>query len=91
MVEEIECIVIGRVQGVGFRYFAYDEATALGLRGFVENLRDGKVRVVAQGPRRALEDLVGKLRQGPVSARVEGFEVNWREVPSFSLDGFILR
>jgi acylphosphatase len=69
--QRLEAHVVGRVQGVGFRYFAAQRARRLGLQGWVRNERDGSVRLVAEGPREALDDLVRALNAGPPSARVE--------------------
>lgn len=66
----IHCKVSGRVQGVFFRASARDRAVALGLRGWVRNLPDGTVEVLACGNETALEDLRLWLRQGPPMARV---------------------
>lgn len=63
--------VEGRVQGVGFRYWTRGQARALGLRGWVRNLPDGAVEVVAAGPSVAVTSLEALLRQGPSAARVE--------------------
>jgi acylphosphatase len=67
-------LVAGRVQGVGYRYFALQEAQALGLGGFARNLADGRVEVVAEGSPEALADFEARLRQGPAFAKVEGLE-----------------
>jgi acylphosphatase len=64
-------LVHGRVQGVGFRWFVGRKAEALRLRGFVRNLRDGSVEVVAAGPEPALHELAQALARGPATARVE--------------------
>jgi len=62
--------VSGRVQGVGFRYFVMQNAQTLGLAGWVRNLHDGRVEVVAEGPHEALDRLLAALRKGPMSAEV---------------------
>ena len=67
-------LVAGRVQGVGYRYFALQEAQALGLGGFARNLDDGRVEVVAEGPADALSAFEARLRQGPAFAKVTGVE-----------------
>ena len=67
----------GRVQGVGYRVFALREAMALELRGFVANLGDGGVRVVAEGPRRDLEVLLGRLQAGPPAGWVDAVDAHW--------------
>ena len=73
----LDVLVIGRVQGVGFRYFALQEAMELGLDGWVANVDDGSVRCVAEGPRERLETLLGRLREGPASAIVERVSEAW--------------
>jgi acylphosphatase len=68
--------VAGRVQGVGYRYFAMRSAEALGVTGFVRNLADGRVEVVGEGPEEVLAEFEQKLRQGPAFAAVESLERN---------------
>lgn len=68
-------LVSGRVQGVFFRQSTAEEARRIGeLRGWVRNLPDGRVEVVAAGSRGDLDRLEGFLRRGPPAARVEGLE-----------------
>jgi len=69
--KRIHAHVIGRVQGVGFRYVTARQALDLGLSGWVRNLPDGSVEVEAQGPERAVDRLVDFLNHGPPAARVE--------------------
>lgn len=64
--------ISGRVQGVGFRYFAERQAQELGVRGYVKNLGDGGVEVYAIGTPAALAELKRRLAEGPRSARVTG-------------------
>ena len=70
----IRFLVRGRVQGVGFRYFAQRAASQLGLTGYVRNLDDGRVEVYAVGPTEQLTELAGYLRKGPRWAEVRGVE-----------------
>ena len=63
-------IVKGRVQGVGFRYFAVQAAGRCGVTGTVRNLGDGSVEAIAEGPEAALEQFSGELRRGPAFSRV---------------------
>ncbi len=66
----LHAYVKGRVPGVGFRYFTLDAAHALGLTGWVRNLRDGRVEVLAEGALEDLNRLLAVLRKGPVSGEV---------------------
>lgn len=71
--------VDGRVQGVGFRYFVQHQATRLGVVGWVRNERDGSVRVVAEGGRAHLDQLMDVLRRGPSAAIVRDVDASWDE------------
>jgi acylphosphatase len=62
------------VQGVGFRYFVQQSATAIGLGGWVRNVDDGSVEVYAVGTQAQLSDLAGLLWKGPRWAEVRGVE-----------------
>jgi acylphosphatase len=66
--------VRGRVQGVGYRYFAQHSAAALGLTGYARNLDDGRVEVYAVGPEAKLSEMAGLLYRGPRWADVRGVE-----------------
>jgi acylphosphatase len=66
----LRCQVSGRVQGVGFRYATVDKALALGVTGYVRNLPDRRVEVLACGEERAVTTLRNWLWQGPPLARV---------------------
>jgi acylphosphatase len=72
-------IVQGLVQGVGFRSFVYSKATRLGLTGYVSNMPDGTVQVVAEGDRGSLSDLVKELKIGPIGSEVTAVDVKWSE------------
>lgn len=68
--------VLGRVQGVGYRWFAANSARRLGLAGWVRNAMDGAVEVAAAGPAVAVEQLLADLRRGPAHAHVSALEVD---------------
>lgn len=72
-----EIVVEGHVQGVGYRDYARRRASLLGLAGWVMNQRDGRVRVRAEGPRTAIEELVHALEKGPPLSHVERVTVRW--------------
>lgn len=82
--------VRGRVQGVGYRFFARRAAVGLGLRGYVCNLPDGAVETVAEGTRGDLEALLSALWRGPSGARVDAVETSWTEA-SGVFGGFAIR
>ena len=73
----VDIVVEGIVQGVGYRDFAQRKATRLGLSGYVMNLRDGRVRVRAEGPRESIDELIRDLERGPPLARIEKVSVTW--------------
>ncbi len=81
--------VSGMVQGVGFRYFAQRTARSLDVGGFAHNLTDGRVEVVAEGSRHAVEEFVGRLRRGPSGAAVAAVRVEW-ESPTGAVE-FVIR
>lgn len=79
--------VRGRVQGVGFRWAVRARALELGLVGSATNLPDGRVEVVAQGPREACERLLSLLEQPGMPGRVEHVGA-WWSAPRDGLSGF---
>jgi acylphosphatase len=68
-------LVGGRVQGVGFRYFAEAAASREGLSGWVKNRPDGRVEIHAEGEAEAVERFERNVRHGPPGARVEDVDV----------------
>ncbi len=85
----MRCLVSGRVQGVFFRASTREEARRLGLSGYARNLADGRVEVLACGPRAAVAELRDWLRQGPPLARVEALACE--PLPYQALSGFLNR
>ncbi len=69
--------VSGLVQGVNFRYYTRQQASHLGLHGWVRNLSDGRVEVLAEGEEESLNALLEWCRHGPPAAEVSGVEVRW--------------
>ncbi len=83
--------VSGRVQGVGFRYFAERIATELGVTGYTRNLDDGRVEVYAVGSAEKLSELSGYLWKGPRMAdvrQVEELEAPLQEYSDFRIEFF---
>jgi len=73
--KQLHILVSGWVQGVGFRYFARSRAVMLGIKGYVRNLRNDQVEVVAEGTKSDLEVFVSHLRKGPGLSRVTSVEI----------------
>lgn len=83
-------VITGRVQGVGFRYFAEAAAARNGLHGWVRNLPDGSVEAFVEGEQSAVDAIEASLRRGPSSARVESVQVI-DETPTLRATGFLIR
>jgi acylphosphatase len=69
--DRLHARISGRVQGVGFRWFVREEARRLGLAGWVKNLPNGDLELVAEGPPEALDAFAKTIAKGPPGARVE--------------------
>ncbi len=82
--------VSGRVQGVFYRATTQEVARRLRLRGWVRNLPDGRVEIVAEGPEDALKALIDWCWEGPPLARVEDVKVIWEE-PTGEFEDFVVR
>jgi acylphosphatase len=81
--------IVGRVQGVGFRYFTRNAARQLGIVGYVRNLPDGSVEALGEGDAPTLEQWEKLLRQGPPGARVTS--LTFEEAVSPGETGFRIR
>ncbi len=75
---ELYATVTGKVQGVRYRDYVQGAATDLGLTGYVKNLPDGSVRVVAHGLPDVLKEFVEYLHEGSLYAKVDGVSIEWR-------------
>lgn len=84
------CRISGSVQRIGFRWSARDVAVNLGLTGYVQNLADGRVELVAEGLPQALETLRAFCYRGPDGARVTSVEVA-EEPATGEFHGFEIR
>ncbi|WP_395307214.1 acylphosphatase [Mycobacterium sp. AMU20-3851] len=82
--------VHGNVQGVGFRWWTRSRALELGLTGYAQNKPDGRVHVVARGPRPACERLLDLLKSGQTPGTVDSVMSDWL-APGDPIDGFTER
>ena len=80
----------GKVQAVFFREFINKAARKLGLNGYVRNLGDGSVEVVAEGKEKELNILIAECKKGPLMAHVENIDVEFGE-PESEFDNFYIR
>jgi acylphosphatase len=80
-------IIQGRVQGVGYRYWAVQTAIGLGLSGWVRNRRDGTVELLLDGESDAVEEMVRACRRGPSLAQITDIEEYLAEPPD--QEGFL--
>ncbi|MBI3784634.1 MAG: acylphosphatase [Deltaproteobacteria bacterium] len=88
--KRIELRIRGRVQGVGYRYSACEQARRLGLRGWVRNTDSGDVELLAEGGEDQLHRLLEWSRSGPPGARVVAIDERWLEAAG-DLDRFEIR
>lgn len=77
MKKRIHVFYIGRVQGVGFRFTAEDIANDLGICGWVKNLRDGRVEVVAEAEEEVLKDFLARINQY-FSRYIQDVDIQWQ-------------
>jgi acylphosphatase len=82
-----DATVRGRVQHVGFRYYACAEAERLGVRGWIRNNAGGDVEVSAEGEAENLKKFLSWLRKGPPHGRVDSVNISWRD-PRGTYRGF---
>lgn len=75
----VNLLVTGNVQGVFFRASTLEQAQQLNLSGWVKNLADGSVEVVAEGSRYALDALLAWCKRGPPAAEVDDVSVRWSQ------------
>lgn len=80
----------GAVQRVGYRYVVEDSARRLGLTGYVENLRDGSVRIVVEGPKNLIEQLRDRVRVDVPPIRVERVDIDYQSATG-EFDGFQIK
>lgn len=90
-VRAASAVVSGLVQGVFFRQSTANEAGALGLAGWVENLPDGRVRLWVEGEVGAVEALLAWCERGPPAARVSDVTVSWEAPCGLALPFYVRR
>ena len=79
MKEARHLTIHGKVQGVGFRFFATRVARRLGLKGWIENQRDGSVEAQVEGESQSIDEWLKELREGPRFAEVSKIDQERRE------------
>lgn len=90
MIKQVQLLIKGRVQGVFFRASTQQKATQLGLAGYVQNLNDGRVCVVAIGEQDRLQKLIEWCHDGPRHAQVEHVDIRIQEIEQ-RFDNFEIR
>ena len=83
-------LYFGQVQGVGFRYTAQDIAMSLSITGWVKNLEDGRVEIVAEGKEKDLNEFLDKISKGQLGRYIKNSELSW-EKPTGEFDVFDIR
>ena len=90
--KRLKAYISGLVQGVCFRYYTKQYAMRLGIKGYVENLWDGRVYCEAEGDEDSLQKFLEILRKGPSPyARVEHVEVEWENIDAPKYTTFYTR
>jgi len=84
----LHCIVSGRVQGVGYRWFVESTAKTLGLTGWVKNLPNGNVEIVAGGDKQALEAFLAAIKSGHAGAVINDITAQWQDRPEKEYKSF---
>ncbi|MCX8029816.1 MAG: acylphosphatase [Brevinematales bacterium] len=87
---KLHAFVFGRVQGVGFRYFVQRNASKLGLKGWVRNVEDGSVEVLAYGDEKSISELLKLLYQGPSMAYVRDVKYSTENVNNIPYSNFYI-
>ncbi len=88
--KQVHVWISGIVQGVFFRAHTRQVALSLHVTGWVRNLRDGRVEIIAQGTQDALERLVEWCHHGPSMSRVDKIDVRWEDITK-TFDDFEIR
>lgn len=89
--KQVHLLISGFVQGVGYREFVKRQARKLGLIGWVRNLSDNRVEVVAQGQEDSLKKLIKICEKGPFLSEVKNISIEWQEAKEIFSDFQIIR
>ena len=89
--KKIQAIAVGKVQGVGFRMYTQSKAEELGVVGYVQNLSDGTVKVVAAGEDNKVDALMDWAQSGSPAAEVKNLETKAMEYQPGEFDRFEIR
>lgn len=89
MTKRVHVFYSGSVQGVGFRYTARDIAEELGISGWVKNLRDGRVEVIAEAEKETLQQFLDSIK-GQFKNYIEDIDISWQDASS-EFDNFDIR
>ncbi len=84
-------VISGCVQMVGFRFYAKNEARRLGIAGYVRNLPDGTLEVMAEGELESIHNFIASMRKGPPSASVEHINIIRTSLSEESFPDFSIR
>ncbi len=90
MKRRVHAFYAGRVQGVGFRLTAEETAQGFGVVGWVKNLRDGRVELIAEAEESILERFLEAMRVGPMKNFIQQVEISWGNA-SGTFDEFEIR
>ena len=77
--KRLELRLFGDVQGVGFRSFAKRRADSFFLKGFVHNLPDGSIEIIAEGEEKNLQEFLNSISKGPMFSEVNTIEIKWTQ------------
>ena len=86
--KQIHVFVTGRVQGVFFRISAQDKANKLNLTGWVKNIFNNAVEIIAEGSREELSKFTGWLQLGPPNATIDKISIEWSDQPEKQFSAF---
>lgn len=81
--------VIGKVQGVGFRYYAHKRAQEFGVKGFIKNMTDGSVYIEAEGEDSEVKTFLAWCHKGPAWSRVAELKIS--EIPFVGFNAFEIK